>query len=201
MPLDDQFLLDMRDCAACGLRDSCSQVVLPAGNVEDPALLIVGEAPGADEDQQGEPFVGDCGLILRQVLRSTKSINRLTTCITNVVNCRPPRNKFPKDETPQVCRSKWLYPIIERLAPQRMLLLGNVPLKYVAGTTGITKLRGQWIEARGIRTLATFHPSYILRKDRAGDIDGRRLWESDIMEMAKEVARLASDKLEMIDQD
>lgn len=187
---------EMKNCTACGLRRSCTQVVLPTGNIKNPILLIVGESPGADEDQQGEPFVGQAGEVLREILRATKVLDRRTTCITNTIQCRPPNNKFPtKAEIPGLCTNKWVFPMIELLKPKRMMLLGAKPLRHVAGLDGITKNRGTWFNIRGVRTMATFHPSFIMRRDREGDLQKRQMFTRDIMEVAEEVeAILAKEK-------
>lgn len=185
-----EFYDEMKKCQACDMRKTCNQVVLADGCKEKPILMIVGESPGATEDEEGVPFVGDCGLLLRDVLRATKTLNKKNTIITNVLKCRPPGNKFPKGEHATVCVSKWLMKEIELLKPERLLLLGAVPLKYVGGMKGITSLRGQWYTMHGIRGLATFHPSYVMRQDSAGDIQTRSLFESDIFEIAKEIAQI-----------
>jgi len=183
----ESLLSEMKNCKACRLRSQCKQVVTGVGSMT-PKLIIVGEAPGADEDHNGEPFVGRAGQILREVLRRHKDvINKDTTLITNVLGCRPPQNKFPKDECPSTCMALWLDRIIEVAQPKRMLLLGNSPLKYVAGLSGITSMRGNWVTCRGIRTLPTYHPSYIMRCDNTGMMQPREEFEEDIAEMAGEM--------------
>lgn len=177
-------------CNACRLRTGCTQVVPGDGCMESPILMLVGECGGQEEDEIGVPFVGRCGQLLREVLRATKIINRTNTLISNTVGCRPPKNKFPTDDCPNICVSKWLWKEIELAAPKRMLLLGNTPLKYVAGLTGITTNRGRWFNIRGIRTLATYHPSYILRTDQAGMLQHRETFEADIKDVANEVKTL-----------
>ena len=178
----------MRACSACRLRKGCNQVVLPVGNRVDPVLLICGEAPGADEDADGEPFVGKAGQVLREVLRRHAAIiNKNTTLIANVLGCRPPGNKFPKDECPSTCVALWLNRIIAVTQPKRMLLLGNSPLKHVAGLSGITSMRGNWVTCKGIRTLPTYHPSYVMRSDNAGWVQPRQEFEADIAEVAGEM--------------
>ena len=136
---------EMKKCNACVMRKGCQQVVTHDGFLDDtPLLLIVGEAPGVDEDTQGIPFVGDCGQLLREALRATKSLNKNNTIISNTLKCRPIGNKFPKvKEIPRLCVATWLDKEIELIEPKRMLLLGNVPLQYVAGFTGITRARGK----------------------------------------------------------
>jgi len=183
---------NMKECSACLMRKGCSQVVTYDGLLEDtPILLIVGECPGATEDQEGLPFVGDSGQILREALRESKTLFKNNTIISNVLKCRPPKNKFPKDkDIPRLCVSKWLDNEIKLIEPQRMLLLGNVPLQHVAGFTGITKARGQWITVKGIRAMATFHPSYVMRQMNSGDLEARELFFSDVALVAEEVGKL-----------
>ena len=180
----------MLECNSCKLREMCSRVVTAIGNMESPILMIVGEAPGQEEDETGIPFVGRAGEELREAIRATGVINKKNTLITNTVHCRPPKNKFPTDETAEICVSKWLSKEIEIAKPNRLLLVGSKPLKYVAGLNGITASRGQWYKVGGIRTMATFHPSYVIRCEREGNIYPRELFRKDIATMAKEVASI-----------
>jgi uracil-DNA glycosylase len=177
-------------CRSCHMRAGCTQVVPPVGQFDRPILMIVGEAPGQPEDDRGEPFVGEAGQILREVLRGTKIINRKNTVITNVLKCRPPKNKFPTDACPSICFGNWLSKEIEILKPERILLLGGKPLEYVAELDGITRCRGTWMIAKGIRTMATFHPNYILKADRDGMHCHRDTFERDIADVAREVAEI-----------
>jgi uracil-DNA glycosylase family 4 len=179
---------EMKDCRSCRMREGCIQVVPPTGSGS--TLLICGEAPGEEEDERAEPFCGDCGQLLRQYLRQTGVIKRSNTTITNVLNCRPPHNKFPKDNCAEVCYALWLSRIIRELQPKLMLLLGNTPLEYVAGLHGITASRGRWIVARGIRTMPTYHPSYVMRCLSGGNIKEVKQFELDISAVAKEVSLL-----------
>jgi len=183
---------EMKGCRSCRMREGCIQVVPPTGSGS--TLLIVGEAPGEDEDERGEPFCGDCGQLLRQYLRQTGVIKRSNTTITNVLNCRPPNNKFPKDNCAEVCYTLWLSRIIQELQPKLMLLLGNTPLEYVAGLHGITKCRGKWITARNIRTMPTFHPSYVMRFLSKGQVQEVKQFELDISAVAREVSLLEQSK-------
>lgn len=190
MPLLDPILAEMRNCDACKLRRGCKQVVVPDGCLENPILVIMGESPGQAEDEEGIPFIGASGEILREVLRATKILNRTNTLIANTISCRPPKNKFPTDESASICVSKWLWKVIETANPDRLLLLGGVALKYVAGMEGITSSRGNWYRIRGIRTMATFHPSFILRNERDGFLQHRRVFESDINQVADEAREI-----------
>lgn len=181
---------DMLSCNACKMRAGCTKVVPATGKMDSPILMVVGEAPGQEEDDAGEPFVGRAGQALRKAIRDTKVLNRTNTIITNVLKCRPPGNRFPTDESASICVGKWLSREIELAKPKRLLLLGNVPLKYVASMSGITMHRGKWVEAMGIRSMPTYHPSYVLRQDGQGDMQTRALWERDIEEMAEEVKQI-----------
>lgn len=189
----EELYAEMKNCNACKLRSGCIQVVPSTGNTKDPILMIIGECPGADEDEAGEPFIGKAGETLRHVIRMTKIINKKNTLITNTMHCRPPANKFPTDESPLVCIGKWLNREIEISKPKRMLLLGSTPLKYVAGLKGITQMRGQWLNIKNIRTMATYHPSYVMRKDNMGDVATRRDFENDIFAIANEVKEIESN--------
>lgn len=186
----ESLVAGMKGCSSCRLRGGCTQVVAPTGQINRPILLICGEAPGEQEDEEGTPFVGVAGQTLRDVLRRTEIINKSNTIITNVLNCRPPGNKFPKDQCPEICISKWFWEIVRLTAPERMLLLGSMPLKYVAGMDGITACRGQWVSIRSIRTMATFHPSYVMRKDNEGVMTIRDTFEKDINTIAAEVKEI-----------
>lgn len=184
----------MSECRACALREGCTQVVLPAGNRYDPLLMIIGDSPGQEEDMQGKPFVGQAGQLLREALRETGVIRPTNTLISGVINCRPPKNKFPTDDSPAICISNWLLKEIELAKPKRLLLLGGAALKHVANMSGVTTNRGRWYDIRGIRTMATFHPSYVMRQESEGKMQCRQVFESDIREVAKEVGELLQEK-------
>lgn len=177
-------------CNSCKLRKGCMQVVPGIGCRDNPILIIIGDGPDKTDDEEGEPFIGPAGECLRTVLRATKIITRSNTLLTNVLGCRPPKNKFPSDDPPDICVSRWLSEEIRLAKPQRMLLLGGTPLRYVADMDGITKARGQWYTVRGIRTMATYHPSFVLRKDKEGMMNVRAEFERDIHEVAREIAEI-----------
>lgn len=183
---------EMKSCTACPMRATCTQVVTYDGILDDtPLLLICGEAPGKDEDEKGIPFVGDSGRILREALRATKILKKNNTIISNVLKCRPVANKFPTNkDIPQLCVSKWLDKEIAAIEPKRMLLLGNVPLFHLAGMKGIRTIRGTWLTVKGIRTLPTYHPSYVIRQMNEGDMEARADFFQDVMTVAEEVAQL-----------
>jgi len=180
----------MKGCTACKMRAGCSRVVTAEGQTDSPILLVIGEAPGYEEDASGRPFIGSAGLLLRDAIRETGVLNRSNTLITNVLKCRPPNDEFPKGDPSTICTTLWLNREIDLAKPKRLLLLGNVPLKHVANLKGVTNCRGNWYDVRGIRTMVTYHPKYVARQDAAGDIRTRHAFEDDINQVAKEVRRI-----------
>ena len=183
----NELYIEMESCNSCILRSGCSQVITAIGQKNNPALLIIGEAPNQEEDAMGISLEGRTGQVLREAIKETGILNKSNTLISNVIKCRPPKNKFPKDESPSICTSLWLFKEIEEANPKRMLLLGSNALKYVAGLKGITAHRGQWLKVRGIRTMATFHPSYVLRCDSDGKMIIRQTFEEDMLDVAEEI--------------
>jgi len=128
--------------------------------------MFIGEGPGADEDEQGLPFVGRAGKLLTGLIRAM-GLTREDVYITNVVKCRPPGNRNPEPGEMAACR-----PILQRqielLAPGLIVTLGNVPLKLLKpNAAGITKERGNLFDCQGVPVLPTFHPSYLLRNPAA----------------------------------
>lgn len=155
-----------RECQRCPLGETRNRLVFGAGTGK-PRLLFIGEGPGAEEDQQGLPFVGRAGGLLTGLIEAMGLV-RDDVYITNVVKCRPPGNRNPTPEEAASCR-----PILERqielLDPALIVTLGNVPLKALnPSAAGITRERGRIFHFRQWRVLPTFHPSYLLRKP--GDI-------------------------------
>ena len=150
-----------RDCMACPLGASRNRLVFGSG-ASKPRLMFIGEGPGADEDQQGIPFVGRAGGLLTGLIKAV-GLTREDVYITNVVKCRPPGNRNPQPDEAASCA-----PILERqielLDPALIVTLGNVPLKYFnPGAAGITRERGRVFQYRNWPVLPTFHPSYLLR--------------------------------------
>lgn len=159
-----------RACTACALRAGCLQVVVSDGDPAAP-LLIVGEAPGAHEDQTGRPFVGPAGQLLEQILGAV-GLTRGDAYFTNVVKCRLPADRAPTSAEIAVCAGLWLEPQLALLRPRVILTLGNTATQYLLRTPqGITALRGQWHQYRqreGLHQaylLPIFHPAYLLRQD------------------------------------
>jgi DNA polymerase len=143
------------------LSDLSDRLVFGEG---DPAarLMVIGEAPGADEDEQGEPFVGRAGQLLDQALGSV-GIDRDSIWLTNIVKFRPPGNRNPTQAEIKASEPILLEEI-RLVNPQIIAPLGNVPSQFLLGTKeGITKLQGKWFEWQGIRVFPLFHPAYLLR--------------------------------------
>jgi len=164
---------DLGECTRCRLHEGRRNIVFGVG---DPSarLMFVGEGPGADEDAQGEPFVGRAGQKLNDMIRAIH-LERKDVYIANVVKCRPPQNRDPKPDEVAMC-SPFLFRQIEAIRPRVIVTLGAPATKLLLGTSaGITRLRGNWHEFRGIPVMPTFHPAYLLR---AYTVDNRKkVWD------------------------
>ena len=125
--------------------------------------MLIGEAPGADEDNQGLPFVGRSGRLLSELLEQAELDEDKDLYICNVIKCRPPNNRKPTSDEIKQCRP-WLEEQIALVNPSLVLLAGATALQAVLGIkSGISKLRGQWHEQEGKAFMPVFHPSYLLR--------------------------------------
>ncbi len=151
----------VKACTACGLRAGCTQTVFGVGNREA-EWLVIGEAPGAEEDKQGEPFVGRAGQLLNSMLLAI-GLKREQVYIANILKCRPPGNRDPKPDEAELCR-----PFLERqialIQPKLILALGRIAAQNLLKTNiPIGKLRGQVHQVNGIPVVVTYHPAYLLR--------------------------------------
>jgi DNA polymerase len=163
----DALRVEALACRRCPLRDGAKQVVFGVGNPRA-RLMFIGEGPGADEDDQGEPFVGAAGRRLNSWIPRL-GLAREDVYIANIVKCRPPGNRAPVPEEADVC-VPWLIRQIEAIRPEMICLLGATALRFLlGGEPRITKERGQWREYKGIPVLPTYHPAYILRDPRRED--------------------------------
>ena len=124
-------------------------------------LMFVGEGPGAEEDEQGVPFVGAAGQLLTKMITAMK-LKREDVYIANIVKCRPPANRTPADDEGQACLP-YLQRQIELVKPEVIVVLGGVPFLHLLGQKGITSGRGKWYEYKGIPVMATYHPAFLLR--------------------------------------
>jgi DNA polymerase len=163
---------EVRGCTRCPLHQGRTRTVFGVGD-PDARLMFIGEGPGADEDAQGEPFVGRAGKLLTKMIVAM-GLSRETVYIANVVKCRPPGNRAPRPDEASTC---WPYlrRQIQIVAPEAIVVLGNAAAKMLLETrTGITRLRGQWREIDGVPVMPTFHPAYLLRQYT--EANRRKVW-------------------------
>lgn len=159
-------------CTRCpNLASTRTQTVFGVGPL-DPDLCFLGEAPGADEDVQGEPFVGAAGQLLNRIINAC-GMCRDEVFIVNILRCRPPGNRQPTPQEADNCR-EYLDQTLDLVRPRIICALGATAVQSLLGVTqGITRLRGRWLEYRDIPVMPTFHPAYLLRTP-AGKKD---VWE------------------------
>lgn len=153
-------------CTLCEeLASTRTQTVFGVGN-PDARLCILGEAPGADEDRQGEPFVGRGGQLLNKILAACK-LERQDVYVMNILRCRPPGNRNPSEGEAQNCR-RFLERQIQLVDPEFICCMGAVPAQnLLATTTPIGRMRGKVHDYRGIKVVCTYHPAYLLRNPSA----------------------------------
>ena len=155
---------DIGDCTRCGLHRGRKNIVFGVGNPEA-ELMFVGEGPGADEDIQGEPFVGRAGQLLNKMIEAM-GLRREDVYIANVVKCRPPGNRTPEKEETDIC-SPFLLRQIEVINPKVIVALGAVAAKTLLGVNdSMGNLRGRWYDFRGHKLVVTYHPAFLLRDPR-----------------------------------
>jgi len=175
-------------CVKCAhLAATRKNVVFGIGNIEA-ELMFVGEAPGADEDEQGEPFVGRAGELLTRIIQ-TMGLARDKVYIANILKCRPDTpgqgtgNRKPTPEEMRTC-IPYLHEQIDLIRPKVLVALGGTAVEGLLGkTSGITKLRGHWQTYRGTPLMPTYHPAYLLRNQAASE--KRRVWEDMLQVMEK----------------
>jgi uracil-DNA glycosylase family 4 len=152
---------DIGECVRCPLHQGRTHIVHTEGN-PTARLLFVGEAPGADEDATGRPFVGRAGQLLNKIIEAI-GLKREDVLIGNVNRCRPPANRTPTTEEARTCKP-FLLREINVSRPDVIVVLGNTAMKNLLDTKeGITRLRGEFQDYKGIKVMPTFHPAYLLR--------------------------------------
>ncbi len=183
-------------CVKCPhLASSRQTVVFGVGNIDSP-LMFVGEAPGADEDEQGEPFVGKAGQLLTKIIE-TMGLSRAEVYIANILKCRPDTpgesagNRKPTPEEMATCLP-YLHEQIDLIQPKVLVALGGTAVEGLLGkTVGITKLRGTWKTYRNIPLMPTYHPAYLLRNQALSE--KRHVWE-DMLQVMEKLALPISEK-------
>ena len=185
IPLDitrtdwNQLEKTVKGCTACGLHETRTQTVFGVGDASA-RWVFVGEAPGADEDRQGEPFVGRAGQLLNAMLAALK-LKREDVYIANVLKCRPPNNRDPRPEEVAQCEP-FLIRQIELINPSIIVGLGRHAVHSLLKTNlALGKLRGKKHDYHGIPLIATYHPAYLLRTPQ----DKRKAW--DDLRLAKSI--------------
>ena len=172
-------------CQKCDLYKTRTKTVFSAG-IPNHKLMLIGEAPGYYEDQQGEPFVGKAGQLLDRIFASVGLSRQKDVYICNTLKCRPPENRDPLPEEKEACR-EYLDAQIEILKPRIILLCGRVAVNSMLNTNqGITRVRGKWFEGPNFsKMMPIFHPSYLLRNDSREKGSPKWLMWHDIQEIKK----------------
>ncbi len=151
------------NCNKCKLCTNRTNIVFGVGNKEAD-IMMIGEGPGADEDKQGEPFVGKAGQLMNKALTGL-GIKREELYIANIVKCRPPSNRVPEQDEAEACLN-YLRNQVILVKPKIIVLLGSTALKNILGKEySITAMRGRWIEQKGIYYMPTWHPAALLRDE------------------------------------
>lgn len=166
----DMLAAKVAGCTACGLAATRRQTVFGTGG-RDARVMVIGEAPGAEEDRQGVPFVGPAGQLLNAMLRSV-GLSRDDVYIANILKCRPPRNRDPEAGEVSAC-SPFLLAQIERVDPLLLMAVGRIAAQTLLGsTTAIGRLRTGRHSYAGRPLLVTYHPAYLLRSP----LEKRKAW-------------------------
>ncbi len=175
----DQIREFIGECTRCKLAPGRTNLVFGVGN-PNADLMFVGEAPGADEDARGEPFVGRAGQLLTDIIERGMGLKRSDVYICNVIKCRPPDNRNPEPDEVAACEP-FLMRQIDLVKPRAIIGLGTFAVHALLKVkTPISRMRGIWHEVHGVRLMPTFHPAYLLRN--GGD---KRLVWADIQEVMK----------------
>ena len=171
IPSLEEIRAEMGDCRRCKLYGGRKNLVFGDGPA-DARLMFVGEAPGADEDRQGVPFVGASGQLLNKMLRNL-GLRREEVYIANIIKCRPPGNRDPEADEVTACLP-FLEKQIQAIRPRVIVILGRPAAHALLRTNEpITRLRGNWQRYHDIRVMPTFHPSYLLRAPQ----ERRKTWD------------------------
>lgn len=185
-PVWEELKAQVEECRRCGLHQTRNRAVFGVGD-RCVDWLFIGEAPGADEDRQGEPFVGRAGQLLTNMIRAL-GMEREQVYITNILKCRPPGNRDPRPEESQACRP-YLERQIELLNPKVIVALGRIAAQNLLETDQpLGRLRGrphEYLRA-GIPVVVTYHPAYLLRSPR----EKRKVWQD--LRLARQVVAIGS---------
>lgn len=180
----DELAGHCNNCQRCELSQTRHRAVVYRGN-PSAKLMIVGEAPGQNEDETGLPFVGRAGQLLDKILDSVKFNREEDVYICNIIKCRPPNNRVPTPDEINACRP-YLLEQIRIIDPKIILLAGATAVRGLVGDKrGITKIRGTWMEWEGRLCMPIFHPSYLLRNSTRDKGGPKWLMWQDIQEIRR----------------
>lgn len=157
----NRIVFEIAGCTKCSLHKTRTRTVPGQGNARQPEIMFVGEAPGADEDEQGLAFVGRAGQLLTKMI-TAMGLTREEVFIANILKCRPPDNRPPTPEEMAIC-IPYLKQQIAAIKPKVIVALGATAVLGLLNLTGIGQLRGKWQRFEGIELMPTYHPSYLLR--------------------------------------
>lgn len=178
----EQIKQHCNQCQRCSLSENRTHAVIGRGNLQA-KIMIIGEAPGKNEDETGLPFVGRSGQLLDKILESVNLSTDKDTYIANICKCRPPENRVPTNEEITACKP-YLLEQIRLIDPKIILLTGATSVKSLTGEKRpITKIRGQWLEWEGRLCMPIFHPSYLLRNPSKEPGSPKWLMWQDIQEV------------------
>ncbi len=173
---------DVRKCTACPLWKGTTLAV-PGDGAKDAKIMVIGEAPGEEEDRCGLPFAGRAGKYLDQMFELA-GLDRKQVFLTNVVKHRPPQNRMPKTSEIKWCKELWLDKQIEIIKPKLIVLVGAVALKALTNETSVKKLHGKFIEKKAQKYFVTYHPSAALRYPEL-----RKVMETDFKKLKQTLDR------------
>jgi uracil-DNA glycosylase family 4 len=163
----DELAAQIRVCTKCPLHESRTLAV-PGDGKYSAKVMIIGEAPGKEEDETGKPFVGSAGRYLDHVLEGT-GLDREDFFISNTVKCRPPKNRTPKSIEVGTCTANYLFEQVELINPKLVMLLGGVAVKAVLGVKSVNEVRGRVVEHDGRRFIAGYHPAVRFYREDLGE--------------------------------
>lgn len=177
-------------CDKCSLCNTRTNIVFSDGNC-DAKILLIGEAPGADEDETGTPFVGRAGKYLTQLIEESGLSRKNDFYIANTIKCRPPKNRVPSDEEKSLCE-KYLLKQIEIVKPKVIVLCGATSAKsFLGDKIKITEIRGNWYKILdNIDATVILHPSFLLRKHSEEEGSARWLTRQDILKIKQFISKV-----------
>jgi len=170
----------IHSCRLCPLHETRTNAV-PGEGPANAQLFFIGEAPGAQEDETGRPFVGRSGKLLISIIKEI-GLSREDVFISSILNCRPPKNRTPKRSEIELCRP-YVEKQIELINPRILVLLGRIAISSMVGPWKVTELHGRFFEAKGRTYFMTFHPAAALRSSRVKDLmrDDFRILQSALL--------------------